>query len=83
MARKQAGFTNAEQIAVELGVGVRTVQRWETGQSEPSVAKLRELAALTGKPLAYFLNEAAAFAGVVASSNQPPLSVGHTERREP
>jgi transcriptional regulator with XRE-family HTH domain len=58
-ARKDAGFKNAETLAVRLGVGQRTVQRWESGEGEPSITRLREVAALTGKTLAYFLSEAA------------------------
>jgi transcriptional regulator with XRE-family HTH domain len=55
-ARKHAGFKNAELLAVRLGVGHRTVQRWESGDSEPSVARLREIAAVTEHPLGWFLN---------------------------
>lgn len=58
-ARRDAGFTNVETLAVRLGVGQRTVQRWEADQAEPTLARLREVAALTGKPLGYFLAEAA------------------------
>lgn len=55
-ARKQAGYPNAESLAVRLGVGQRTVQRWEAGDTEPSVTRLREIAAVTGHQLGYFLN---------------------------
>lgn len=54
-ARLEAGFRNTESVAVALNVGQRTVQRWETDKSEPSIARLRELAALTGKTLGFFL----------------------------
>lgn len=53
-ARRDAGYRNVESLAVLLHVGQRTLQRWETNQSEPSVKNLREIAALTGKPLDYF-----------------------------
>lgn len=56
-ARKQAGFRNAETLAVALGVGVRTVQRWESGEGQPSIARLIAVAKLTEKPLDYFLSE--------------------------
>ncbi len=56
-ARRRAGFKNAEEFAVALGVGYRTIQRWETDVSEPSIARLREIAALTGEHLAYFIGE--------------------------
>ena len=55
IARREAGYRNVESIAVLLKVGQRTVQRWETDQSEPSISRLREIAALTSRPLAYFL----------------------------
>jgi transcriptional regulator with XRE-family HTH domain len=54
-ARKEAGYTNVESLAVQLGVGQRTVQRWEADESEPTLARLREVAALTEKPLSFFL----------------------------
>jgi transcriptional regulator with XRE-family HTH domain len=54
-ARRAAGYRNIETLAVELGVGHRTVQRWETDVSEPSIRRLREIAALTGRPLSFFL----------------------------
>jgi transcriptional regulator with XRE-family HTH domain len=54
-ARREAGYTNVEQLAVALAVGQRTVQRWETDRSVPSIARLCEIAALTGKPLNYFI----------------------------
>lgn len=54
-ARKDAGYTNTETLAVKLGVGQRTVQRWESDEAEPTLARLREIAAVTSKPLAFFL----------------------------
>lgn len=59
-ARKAAGFRNAESLAVALGVGVRTVQRWEAGHGEPSLQRLSQIGALTEKPLSYFIERAAA-----------------------
>lgn len=54
-ARREAGFRNAEQLAVALDVGFSTIQRWEQGKTAPSVKRMREIAALTNKPLSYFL----------------------------
>lgn len=59
-ARRDAGFKNVELLAVRMGVGARTVQRWEQNASEPSISRLREIASLTGRPLSYFISEAAA-----------------------
>jgi transcriptional regulator with XRE-family HTH domain len=59
-ARKAAGYRNAEMLAVELGIGVRTVQRYEADQAAPSIERLLAIARLTDKPLAYFLSEGVA-----------------------
>jgi transcriptional regulator with XRE-family HTH domain len=59
-ARRAAGFKNAEQFAVALDVGFSTVQRWEQGKTTPSVRRLREIAAVTRMPLAFFITEPAA-----------------------
>jgi transcriptional regulator with XRE-family HTH domain len=56
-ARRLAGYRNVEQLAVQLGVGARTVQRWETGRSEPAVSTLREIALLTGRPFSFFVED--------------------------
>jgi len=56
-ARRAAGFTNAESLAVALGVGMSTVQRWETGKNSPSVKSLIAIAQLTEKPVSFFLTE--------------------------
>lgn len=56
-ARLGAGFKNAESLAVALKVGVRTVQRWEADDTEPSIARLIAIAALTKQPLSYFVTE--------------------------
>lgn len=55
-ARKAAGYRNAESLAVALGLGHRTIQRYEANKSEPSIARLREIAAATGQSLAYFIS---------------------------
>lgn len=59
-ARREAGFTNAEQLAVALGVGVRTVQRWESGSHPPSIKRLVEIAQATNQPLSFFISEGVA-----------------------
>lgn len=60
-ARKEAGYANVESFAVALNAGARTVSRWEAdeNQNPPSIARLRDIAALTGKPLAFFIEVAA------------------------
>jgi transcriptional regulator with XRE-family HTH domain len=56
-ARREAGFKNAETFAAALGVGYRTVQRWEANENTPSVGRLIEIGRVTEKPLSYFLEE--------------------------
>jgi len=55
-ARRTAGYKNVEQLAVELGVGQRTLQRWETGRSEPSLTRLIQISQATKRPLSFFFN---------------------------
>lgn len=46
-----------EEVAEGLHVGVRDVARWETGELEPSLRQLEDLAELYGRELDYFLGE--------------------------
>lgn len=57
-ARVDAGLRR-EDMAVRLNVGLRTVQRWETGESDPSIRRLGLIAQVTGKPLDFFLRKVA------------------------
>lgn len=59
-ARHEAGYSSPEKFAVKLGVSVSTLSRWERGIGDPSVVKLARIAALTDKPLEFFLGEVAA-----------------------
>lgn len=47
-------------VAVALGVSMSTVVRIETGRADINYSRLVNLARLTEKPLAFFLDEAAA-----------------------
>lgn len=58
-ARSKAGFTQ-EQFAPILGVSLRTLTRYEQGVSDISVEMLIKVAKLTGRPMSFFLAEAAA-----------------------
>lgn len=59
-ARKEAQLSR-EAVAVTLGVSLRTVARWETGETANITAtRLAQIAQTTGKPLSFFLHEAAA-----------------------
>ncbi len=52
-ARKTARFELAE-VCAKLDVDEQTVEAWEAGRARPSIPKLRELANLFKRPLAFF-----------------------------
>lgn len=56
-ARADSGHS-ITKIAWELGVDPRTVARWQSDDTAPSVVRLTALARLLGKPVSYFLDEA-------------------------
>jgi len=59
-ARVEAGLSR-EALAGLLGVSLATLVRYETGRStDISMKKMLVIAHATGKPLDYFLSEAAA-----------------------
>jgi transcriptional regulator with XRE-family HTH domain len=49
-ARKNAGLLQP-QIAAAVGASVRSVSRWETGQSDPCLRDLELIAQVTGHDL--------------------------------
>lgn len=55
-ARKQAGYTSQMSFAAALGVGKRSVERWEAGES-PSVENILLIASKTGKTAGYLLGD--------------------------
>ena len=59
-ARKEAGLTR-ERMAPMIGVTLRTLVRYETGETQRiSVNALVQIAEATGKPLSFFFEEVAA-----------------------
>lgn len=46
-ARVNANLTQAD-FAKKIGVGVKTVQNWETGSSSPRADKMREICNVLG-----------------------------------
>lgn len=57
-ARTEAGLTR-EQMAPRLGVTLRTLSRWESGETPGiSFTSLALIAEVTGKPIAYFVSAA-------------------------
>jgi len=55
-ARKDKGL-NRTQLAAQLGVGERTVLRWEHGSVTPSIRRLTQLSAALDRPLMWLLEE--------------------------
>lgn len=58
-ARVEAGLT-LERFAPMLGVSLRTLTRYESGESDLSVEMLISIAKLTNQPLSFFLGKVAA-----------------------
>lgn len=54
--RKQKGMTQ-EALAFKLGVSRQSVSKWETGECEPDIKKLKELANMFDVSLDYLLND--------------------------
>lgn len=52
-ARQEAGLTQ-DQLADLVGVGMRQIQYYESGESDP-YRKLRQIAEATGKPIDWLL----------------------------
>lgn len=50
-----ASFQTQETIARKLGVSIRSVQRWEQGQSQPQLGQVLEIASLFGREPEWFL----------------------------
>ncbi len=54
--RKRAGLSQ-EALAERLGVSRQSVSKWETGDSEPEIGKLRALASVFGVTVDWLLSE--------------------------
>lgn len=53
-ARNMAGWSQ-EQLAQAIGSTQQTVQRWETGQTDPQVGKIQAISAALGVTVSYLL----------------------------
>ena len=69
--RKKMGKSQ-EGLAEELGVSRQAVSKWETGESEPELAKLRALAAAFGVTVDALLSEDAPAPDAPAADNVAP-----------
>lgn len=56
---RRARKMTTRALAEALGVDPRTVAGWQADRSRPSYERLVELASVLGKPVSYFLEEAA------------------------
>lgn len=54
--RKQAGWSQ-EVLADRVGVSRQAVSKWETGEAEPELSKLRQLSSVFGVTTDWLLNE--------------------------
>lgn len=52
VCRREALRTSQEDLAAQLGVGRRTLQRWEHGEAEPGGMRLFQWAAALGVSIA-------------------------------
>lgn len=59
-ARTRRLAMTQQELAVELGVSVVVVSRWERNATEPRPSNVRALATLAGLPVSWFYDEAAA-----------------------
>ncbi len=55
-ARAEAGLTQ-EELAAEMGCSVFSIGKYERGERSPLGPRLRRLALVTGKPVAWFFSE--------------------------
>ena len=53
-ARNMAGWSQ-EQLAQAIGSTQQTVQRWETGQTDPQVSKIQAISAALGVTVSYLM----------------------------
>ena len=53
-ARNARGWSQ-EQLAAAVGTTQQTIQRWETGQTDPQVSKVAAISAALGVTMSYLL----------------------------
>ena len=53
---KQKGMTQ-EALAFNLGISRQSVSKWETGECEPDLSKLKEIASMFEVSIDYLLND--------------------------
>lgn len=72
--RRKAGWSQ-EELVSRLGVSRQAVSKWETGEAEPEVSKLRLLSQVFGVSVDWLLSEEGGeAAGDSAAQDRPELS---------
>ena len=54
-AREARGWTQ-ERLAVEMNTTQQTIQRWETGQTDPKASVIKEISKLLGVTVSFIMN---------------------------
>ncbi len=87
-ARKAKGWTH-QQLADEMGVGLRTAQRWQEGRSPttgkswlPPLARLMELAEVLGVQRSWFVEDDAPVPADEASALRQEIANLEAQSRE-
>ena len=71
-ARTEAGLSQKE-LAARIGTTQQTIQRWETGYTEPKVTDLMEISRALGVTLSYLLGMTVPVDGTPLSDNEREL----------
>ena len=74
LAREAAGLTQA-QLAIKVGIRLKTLQNWETARSEPRASRLQILAGVLNVSIVWLLTGEGE-GGVQAPPEEPPVSPG-------
>lgn len=75
--RKKTGKSQ-EGLAEQLGVSRQAVSKWETGESEPEIAKLKQLALVFGVTVDFLLSEEEPPEKAASDAERQKESVGTT-----
>lgn len=75
-ARKKLGMSQ-ETLAMQVGVSRQAVSKWETGETEPEIAKLRALSEVLGVSADWLLDETEA-----ACDTEQTTELAETQRVE-
>lgn len=54
-AREARGWTQ-EQLAIEMNTTQQTIQRWESGQTDPKASAIKEISRILGITVSFIMN---------------------------